>query len=60
LIVERSQVILVGGRPEFRTHEDVGSNTLTVRISSWNQAALVTLNATAVAKVTGLTPPSGF
>ncbi|HEX2111650.1 MAG TPA: phage major capsid protein [Gaiellaceae bacterium] len=60
LVVERSAVVLVGDSPVFRVFESVGSSTLTVRISSWNQAALVVDNPTAVAKVTGLTPPSGF
>jgi capsid protein len=60
LVVERSAVILVGDSPTFHVFEQVGSGTLTVRISSWNQAALVVKHPAAVARVTGLTPPSGF
>jgi hypothetical protein len=59
-VVERSAVVLVGDSPVFRVFESVGSSTLTVRISSWNQASLVVDNPAAVAKVTGLTPPSRF
>ena len=60
LVVERSQVLLAGDRTEFRVFPEVGSSSLTVRVSSWNQAALVVTSPAAVAKVTGLTPPSGF
>jgi hypothetical protein len=38
----------------------VSSQTLTIRIRAAREAALVVLNPAAVAKVTGLTPPSGF
>jgi hypothetical protein len=40
--------------------EEVGSGTLTVRVSSWNNAALVVKQGSAAAKVTGLTAPAGF
>lgn len=59
LVVERSSVILVGGEASFRVFEEVGSGTLTVRLSCFGDAALLVLNPAAVAKVPGLTAPSG-
>jgi hypothetical protein len=46
--------------PTIRVREDVGSGTLTVRVQAVRDLAVLVKNATAVAKVTGLTPPSGF
>ncbi len=60
LVVERSSVVLVGGSPAFRVFPEVGSTTLTVRIPSWNFAALVVASPVAVARVTGLTAPTGY
>ena len=60
LIVERSNVVLAGGDVSFRVFEEVGSGTLTVRSQAYGSAGLIVLSAAAVAKVTGLTPPTGF
>jgi hypothetical protein len=60
LVVERSAVLLLADSARrFRADESTGSGTLTVRTSAWASAALL-VNAAAIAKVTGLTPPSGF
>jgi hypothetical protein len=53
-------VILAGGNPTFRAFDEVGSTTLTVRFQVEGSAALLVLNPTGVAKVTGLTAPTGF
>jgi hypothetical protein len=53
-------VQLIAGAPTIRVFEEVGSGTATVRFSAHLDAALAVLNAKAVAKVTGGTPPSGF
>jgi hypothetical protein len=58
LVVERSNVVLLAQGPTFRVDEDTGSNTLTVRTYAWAMGALLVKNAAAVAKVTGLTPPT--
>jgi hypothetical protein len=60
LVIERSAVLLIGGQPVIRTFEEVGSGTQTVRFSAHADAALAVLNAKAVGRVTGGTPPSGF
>ncbi len=60
LVVERSAVQLIAGQPTIRVFEEVGSSTQTVRFSAHLDAALAVLNAKAVCKVVGGTPPSGF
>ena len=60
LVVEKSQVVLLSSGPLIRVFEEVGSSTLTVRVRAHREAAVAVKNATAVAKVIGLTPPSGF
>jgi hypothetical protein len=60
LIVEKSNVLVLGGTPQFRIFEEVGSATQTVRISGWGSVAVLLRNPTAVAKVTGLTAPAGY
>ena len=60
IVIERSNVILVGGDVRFRAFEEVGSSTLTVRSQCFGDAALLVLNPAAVAAVTGLTAPTGF
>ena len=53
-------MLLLSDGPRIQLFEEVGSGTLTVRARAAREAALVVLNPAAVAKVTGLTPPSGF
>ena len=60
LVVEKSQVLLLSSSPMIRVFEEVGSGTLTVRVQAIRDFALLVKHANAVAKVTGLTPPSGF
>jgi Phage capsid family len=60
LVVEKSQVLLLNRGPRISVREDVGSTTLTVRVQAERYLAVLVKNSTAVAKVTGLTPPSGF
>jgi hypothetical protein len=60
LVVEKSQVLLLSSGPQIRLFEEVGSGTLTVRVRATRDFALLVKNATALAKVTGLTPPAGF
>jgi hypothetical protein len=59
-VVERSNVLILGGQPQFRVFEQVGSSTQTVRISGWGPVAVLVRNPTAIAKVTGLTAPTGY
>lgn len=40
--------------------DDVLSGTLAVRLQAVRDFAVLVKNASAIAKVTGLTPPSGF
>jgi hypothetical protein len=58
LVVEKTNVVLVGGTPTIRVFEDVGSGTLTVRINSWLTGALLVKHPAAVARITSLTPPT--
>ena len=58
LVVERSNVVLLAQGPIFKVDEDTGSLTLTIRTYAWSMGALLVKNAAAVAKVTGLTPPT--
>jgi hypothetical protein len=60
IVLERSNVILVGGDVRFRVFEEVGSSTLTVRTQCYRDAALLSLNPPAVAVVTSLTAPTDF
>ena len=60
LLVERSQVLLLLRGPQVRIREDVGSGTLTVRVQAHRYLSVILKNPTALAKVTGLTAPSGF
>ncbi len=60
LVVEKSQVLLLSKGPQIRIREDVLSSTLTIRVQAVRDFAVLVKNATAIAKVTGLTPPSGF
>jgi hypothetical protein len=60
LIVEKSQVLLLSRGPRIVVREDVLSSTLTVRVQATRDLAVLVKNANAIAKVTGLTPPSGF
>jgi hypothetical protein len=60
LVVEKSQVLLLSQGPMIRLFEAVGSGTLTVRVRAAREAAVLVKNANAVAKIVGLTPPSGF
>ncbi len=60
LVVEKSNVVVFGGSPQFKVYPEVGSATGTVRITGWAYVALLVKNPTAVAKITGLTAPSGF
>jgi hypothetical protein len=58
--VERSKMLVLGGTPRFRVLEEIASSTLTVRLSAWGEVAVLVRNPTGIAKITGLTPPSGF
>jgi hypothetical protein len=60
LIVERSQVMLLSTGVLVRLFDEVGSATMTIRVGAHREFALLVRNSTAIAKVTGLTPPSGF
>jgi capsid protein len=60
LVVEKSQVLLLSRNPKIRVREDVLSSTLTVRVAAERHLAVLLKNATAIAKVTGLTPPAAF
>jgi hypothetical protein len=60
LVVHRDSVVFVSQEPRVAVYPEVGSGTLTVRVSSHGFASLVVFNGAGVAKVTGLTPPSGF
>jgi hypothetical protein len=61
LVVEKSQVVLLSSAVSVRVYEEVLSSTLTVRVQAARVGfAVLVKNATAIAKVTGLTPPSGF
>jgi hypothetical protein len=60
IVVDREAVRSVVDQPKIRTSEESGSSTLTIRYSATLNGALIILNAKAVAKVTGGTPPSGF
>ena len=60
LVLDRQAVQLVAAAPTIRVYEEVGSSTGTIRFSAHADAALGLLNAKALAKVTGGTPPSGF
>jgi hypothetical protein len=60
ILVERSSVLLLGGEPQFRAWEDVGSATQAVRLSAWGYIALLVRNPQASRKITGLTAPAGF
>lgn len=60
LVVERSNLLLAMRQPVFKVDESAGSGTLTVRIVAYSMLSLLTKNPAGVAKVTGLTPPSGF
>ena len=60
IIVERSQVVVLERGLRIRVFEQVGSGTMTVRVQANTSTALLVKNATAVAKVTGLTAPTGF
>jgi hypothetical protein len=60
LVVHRDSVVFVSQEPRIAVYPEVGSGTLTVRVSAYGYGALVVLNGAAVAKVIGLTPPSGF
>ncbi len=60
LVVQRDNVLVLGNSPQFRVFEQIGSSTQTVRISGWGSMALLVRNPTSVAKVTGLTAPTGF
>jgi hypothetical protein len=53
-------LLLADASVRFRVDEQSGSATLTVRTSAWAGAALLVKNPAAIAKITGLTPPSGF
>jgi Phage capsid family len=59
-VVEKSQIVLLSSGPTIRLFEEVGSTNLTIRILAHREFAVVAKNATAIAKVVGLTPPSGF
>src|SRR5262249_13901193 len=58
IVCEKSQVLLLSRGPTIRVREDVGSGTLTVRVQAERHLAVLVKNANAIAKVTGLTPPS--
>lgn len=62
LVFPRSQIILMeDGAPTTRVFEDVGSGTLTVRISLWNYAALFANRLPAAVSIiygTGLITPT--
>lgn len=60
LVVEKSQVLLLSRGPRIVVREDVLSSTLTVRVQAVRDIAVILKNANAVARVTGLTLPSGF
>ena len=60
LIVERSNLVLAVRRPAFKVDESTGSSTLTVRTLAYGMLSLVAKNPGGIAKVTGLTPPTGF
>jgi Phage capsid family len=58
LIAEKTNLVLVGGDPAVRVYEEVGSGTLTVRVSSYAFAALVVKNPAAVLRITGFASPT--
>jgi hypothetical protein len=58
LIVDKSVVVLVGGTPTIRVFEEVGSGTLTVRVSSWANAALLVTAPTGIVRISGFPTPT--
>ncbi|HSL63791.1 MAG TPA: hypothetical protein VK874_03960 [Gaiellaceae bacterium] len=58
LVVDRSALLVLAQPPAFEAFPEVGSSTLTVRLQARQYAALLSEHPAAVAKVTGLTPPS--
>jgi len=59
-VVEKGNVLLLGGEPVFRAFPEIGSSTLTARIRVHADVVLLLKNPKALCKITGLTPPSGF
>jgi hypothetical protein len=49
-LVERSAVLLLGGRVDFAVYEEVGSGTQTVRVSARGYVALLLRQPAGVAK----------
>jgi Phage capsid family len=60
ILVEKSNVLLMGGEAKFRAFPEIGSSTLTARIRVHADVVLLLLNPKALCKVTGLTAPAGF
>jgi hypothetical protein len=58
LIVEKSNLILAGGDVRFRVYPEVGSGTLTVRVQSQADAALVVKNPAAILRISGFPNPT--
>jgi hypothetical protein len=60
LVVEKANVVLLGGTPQFKAFPETGSSNLTARIRVHADVVLLLLNPKAAVKVTGLTAPAGF
>lgn len=52
-VVDKSTVILAGGTPAVRVFEEIGSGTLTVRVRSHANAALVVLHPAGIVRISG-------
>ena len=59
-VLERSNVILSLRQVAFRVFPEIGSSTLTVRVSAWGTAALLVKNPAGVARVSGALAPPTF
>jgi len=60
IVVEKSNVLLLGGEPVIRAFPETGSSTLTARLRVHGDVVLLLKNPKACCKVIALTPPSGF
>lgn len=59
-VLERSNVLLLLRDVVFRVLPEVGSSTLTVRLSAWGTGALLVKNPAAVARISGALAPPTF
>jgi hypothetical protein len=60
LVIEASQIVVLARQPSVRVYDDATSGTMTVRSQAVEYVAVLAKNASAIARVTGLTAPAGF